>query len=474
MLSALLTLCSFGYVPPQAPAAQAGMLRFPDVSAAHIVFVYADDLWLVPRQGGVARPLASPPGPEQNPRFSPDGRSVAFSGNYDGDSDLYTVDIQGGIPTRVTHHPGGDQLTDWTQAGRLIFSTSAFSGQRRAPQMFTVAATGGLPEPLPIPYGTNGALNSDGNTLAYTPNSRDDRNWKRYVGGMATDIWIFDLAGKRSQRVTSWEGTDSFPMWHAGNLYFLSDRGPEHRLNVWRAGPDGAHEQITEFTDFDVKWPAIGPGDEGQGEIVFQNNSGLFLLDLASGVSRQVPVVVPGARESLRPVRTNVSSFVASSRISSTGKRAVVEARGDIWTLPAKEGSPRNLTRTSGVAERDPAWSPDGQWIAYFSDATGEYQLTIAQSDGRGEARQLTRGSIGYLYDPTWSPDSKAIAYSDRSGAIHIHNVDSGATRKIDQHDEEEWGVPVRCSHATRSRRRYDVKSSQRLCESRQLARQDE
>ncbi|MEM8709522.1 MAG: hypothetical protein AAGG01_01105, partial [Planctomycetota bacterium] len=436
---------------PAPTMGQAGMLRYPDVSETSIVFVYANDLWLVPREGGIALPLASPPGAERNPRFSADGKTVAFSGNYDGDSDLYTLSVEGGVPFRVTHHPGGDTFSDWTADGRLIFSTSAFSGQRRAPKMFTVPQTGGLPEQVPVPYGLNGTIHADGKWLAYTPNARDGRNWKRYVGGTASDVWLFHLEDRTSRRVTDWEGTDSFPMWNGDDLYYVSDRGPAHRLNVWKFDIEsGEHTQVTRFTDFDVKWPAIGPGTDGGGEIVFQNNYGLFLTDLATGTTRQVDVKIPGAAETVRARAVDVASSISSSAISSTGKRAVVEARGDIWTLPAEKGRARNLTATSGVAERDPSWSPDGRWVAYFSDESGEYELCVTQSDGRGETKQLTHDTEGFKYDPTWSPDSKKIAYSDRSGTIFLHDLEAETTTRVDQHDSAEWGVRVNWSHDSR------------------------
>ena len=445
----VITLCaaSSGY----AQVGQAGMLRYPDVSQAQIVFVYANDLWLVDRAGGLATPLASPAGAERNPRFSADGKTIAFSGNYEGDSDLYTMNVDGGIPFRVTHHLGRDQFTDWTADGRLVFSTSAFTGQRRAAEMFTVPATGGLPTKVSIPYGANGTIRADGRMLAYTPNSRDNRSWKRYLGGTATDVWLFDLQDKTSRRVTTWEGTDSIPMWHGDDLYFVSDRGSDQRLNVWKLDAQSNElSQITNFTDFDVKWPAIGPGDKGQGEIVFQNNSGLFLLDLGSGQTRQVSVKIPGARESIRPRMVDVSDSISAGGLSSTGKRVAVEARGDIWTLPADKGKPRNLTHSNGVAERDPSWSPDGRWVAYFSDASGEYELTLTQSDGRGETRQLTQDTEGYKYQPVWSPNSEQIAYSDRSGTIYLHNIEAATTTQVDQHGRAEWGVGLNWSHDSR------------------------
>ena len=415
-------------------APHAGMLRFPDVGKTHIVFVYGNDIWLAPRDGGVATPLASPLGQERFPRFSADDEQIAFVGNYDGDTDLYTVAVGGGIPMRVTHHPSNETLCDWTPGGELIFFTNGFGGLPRQQQLFTVSASGGLPEKLPVPYGANGAISLDGQWLAYTPHSRDHRTWKRYKGGMATDIWLFNLRDNSSKKITDWDGTDSQPMWHGDRVYYLSDDGPDHRLNIWSYDTDsGQREQITRMPEFDVKWPAIGPGAGGAGEIVYSCGPDLMLLDLATKQVRTVAVSIPGARPRLRPTLVNASKFTQARDISATGKRVIVGARGDIWTLPAEHGSPRNLTATSGVAERDPMWSPDGQWIAYFSDASGEYDLYVVQSDGKGEARKLSSEGDGYLYSPTWSPDSKRIVYQDKVGAVFLCVVESGETKQIER-----------------------------------------
>lgn len=412
----------------------AGMMRMPDVSQSQIVFSYANDLWLVPREGGVAVPLSSPEGRESFPRFSADGKTIAFIGNYDGNNDLYTLSVDGGIPFRVTHHPGTEILCNWTPDGELLFSTASMSAFSRSAKLFTVPPIGGLPQVLPVPYGTMGAINPDGKWLAYTPHSREGRTWKRYRGGMATDIWLFHLEDHVWKPITDWEGTDGVPMWHGNSIYYLSDAGPEQRLNIWAYETGrGKHEQITHFEDFDVAWPAIGPGDKGQGEIVFQNGSELYLLDLKTKKSRVVEIYIPGDRPKLRPQTVDAKDRIRGAGISSTGKRAVIEARGDIWTVPAKKGSPRNLTRTDGFAERDPAWSPDKQWIAYFSDATGEYELYITQSDGKGETRQLTNDSTTFRSDPTWSPDSKHIAFTDNSTSIYLHTIEGGETKLIDQ-----------------------------------------
>lgn len=441
LLPCLLLL--FGLGQPEIPGPQeppagtrqppAGMLRFPDVSATRIVFTYANDLWLVPRDGGTAIPLASPPGLELFPRFSPDGGTIAFTGNYEGNRDLYTIPVEGGIPTRVTHHPETEALSDWTPDGRLLFEWGGLSPWRIS-RLYVVGAAGGLPEALPVPYGYDGAISPDGEWLAYTPTSRDGRTWKRYMGGLASDIWLFHLRTHEARRVTDWAGTDTLPMWHGRDLYYLSDAGPAHRRNIWVHHLDGGgSEQVTFFTDYDVDWPAIGPGPDGQGEIVFQLGPDLRLLDLGTRESRVVEVRVPGDAAKVRPRTVDAAEFIQEWQISPTGKRAVVEARGDIWTLPAKHGPPRNLTRSDGAADRDPAWSPDGRWIAWFSDRSGEYQLTLAQSDGKGETRTLTSGLRTFPMRPTWSPDSRWIAFTDKGGVLRLFDLEKEELREVDR-----------------------------------------
>jgi tricorn protease len=437
VLAAVVLGAAAGVAAPVEP--HGGMLRYPDVSDKLITFLYANDLWVVPKEGGVATPLASPPGEEAFPRFSPDGKTIAFVGNYDGDVDLYTIPVTGGVPFRVTHHPADEVLTDWTPDGRLIFFSRGFVDYPRAPELFTVSAEGGMPEKLPVPYGANAAISADGQWLAYTPHSRDMRTWKRYRGGMATDIWLFDLKKHTSKKITNWEGTDSQPMWHGKKVYYMSDGGPEHRLNIWVYDTvSGENRQVTNFSDYDIKWPAIGPDSDGQGEIVFQHASDIYLLDLATEKAHPVSVTIPGDRPKIRVQAVDVSKLIFSSDISSTGKRVVAEARGDIWTLPAKKGPPIDLTRTSGSAERSPSWSPDGKWIAYFSDESGEYELYVIQSDGRTEPRRVTNLRAGFLYRPVWSPDSKKICFWDQTGTLHLAEVESGTTKTVDK--LVEWG----------------------------------
>jgi tricorn protease-like protein/C-terminal processing protease CtpA/Prc len=414
----------------------ATMLQYPDVSQDSIVFVYANDLWKVPREGGAAMRIASPPGPESFPRFSPDGRTIAFVGNYEGNQDVYTIAAHGAdIAHRVTHHPAPEFISDWTPDGeRLLIAARQVYGPPQHRNLFFVDADGGLPEKLPLPYGAFGSLNDDGTKIVYIPHSRDFATWKRYRGGQATDLWIFDLENHTSKRITDWEGSDTQPMWHGDRIYYLSDAGENARMNVWVYDTNTErHRQLTHFADFDVKWPAIGPGDDGQGEIVFQNGAHLYLLDLRTMQSRLVDVVIPGDRPTLRKKMVDYSDYVMGGGISNTGKRAVVEARGDIWSVPAEKGITRNLTQTSGIAERSPIWSPDGQWIAYLSDETGEYEIYVTQSDGRGETKQLTEHGECFRYLLNWSPDSKYICFADKTGSTYLLEVETQEITFVDK-----------------------------------------
>ena len=436
----LLAASASGDVTPNA-----GMIRMPDVSGSHIVFVYANDIWMVPRAGGTATPLASPPGRESFPRFNADGTTLAFIGNYEGDRDIYTVNTSGGDAFRVTHHPGNEVLCDWTPDGELLYYMSGMAGLGRQQNLFTVSAEGGMPDMLPPAYASIGAISPDGTTLAFTPYSRDSRTWKRYMGGMASDIWLMNLDDKSSQQITEWKGTDSQPMWHGDTMYFLSDAGPAHRLNIW-SYDDGKLAQVTSYTDYDVKWPSVGPGATGAGEIVFQNGKDVVLLDLATGQASAVEISIPGERQQIRTRVVDAGKNLGWWDISSSGKRIVTAARGDVWTLPAKNGTPRNLTRSSGAGERFPVWSPDGKLICYSSDADGEYELYLAPSNGKGEVRQLTDGNKTFFFDVTWSPDSETVVYMDKAGNMYRTDIESAKTEIFDR---EEWAyqVPFSFSH---------------------------
>jgi tricorn protease len=408
-----------------------GMMFDPDVSRTHIVFVYANNLRLVPRQGGLALPLTQPPGRKRRPKFSPDGRIIAFESNSDGHWNLYTLPVGGGTAAQLTHHPADKALCGWTPDGKLLFYTNAF-GPFFQRQLCTLSAQGGLPNRLPVPYGVDGAISPDGQWLAYTFFSIPE-DWKRYRGGGAPDIWLFHLQNHRAKKITDWEGTDAMPMWQHDRIYYLSDAGSEHRLNLWSYDTKSEQRrQVTRYADYDVKSPSLGPGPNGKGEIVFQHGAGLKLLDLETETARPVEVRIQGDQQTFHPRMVDASKFITHGSLSPSGKQAVLEARGDLWTVPASDGSPHNLTRTSGVAERDPAWSPDGRWIAYFSDATGEYELYIIPADGTGEAQQRTTLGPGFRYRPVWSPNSERIAFTDHTGALYVHTLRSRETKRID------------------------------------------
>ena len=407
----------------------AHMLRYPDVSQTHIAFVYAGDIWLVEKAGGTAYRLSSPPGEELFPRFSPDGTRLAYTANYDGNSDIYVIPAMGGAPVRITHHPDTDMISDWTPDGtQLLFSSRRASGVRSLSQFYLVSADGGFAEVLPVPYGDVGALSPTGTTLAYTTRDRGFRTWKRFRGGTAPDIWLFDLENLSAQNLTESDANDSRPMWHGDTLYFLSDRGPALRSNIWALDTTtGEMRQVTHFTDFDITFPAIGPSD-----IVFQAGGRLYLLGLDDEQYAEVEVEVVTDLASLRPHLINAADLIQGADISPNGKRAVIEARGELFTVPAKHGVVQNLSRSSGAAERFPAWSPDGKHVAYWSDASGEYELTLIPSGG-GEPKTLTSLGPGFRYQLFWSPDSTKIAFIDYTQTIWIYDIEADDFSQVDK-----------------------------------------
>ena len=398
----------------------ARMLRYPDVSATDIAFVYAGDIWIVGKDGGAAIRLATPAGEELFPRFSPDGTTIAFSAAYDGNTDVYVLPIEGGVPRRLTWHPRADRVLDWTPDGKAILVASGRqSGKDRFNQLYLVPVNGGLPEKLPLPYGEFGTIAADGKTLAYMPVSRDFRTWKRYRGGSTTDIWSFDLESKKSENLTASRSNDSQPMWHGKTLYFVSDRDENKRANIWaRDGASGATRQVTKFREFDVRFPAIGDDD-----LVFEAAGRLYRLSLSDETLHEVPVEAIVDLASLRPRTQNVAQWLTGASPSPSGKRAVVAARGELFSVPAEHGPVVNLTRSSGVAERYGTWSPKGDEIAYWSDRSGEYDLVVQPSQGGPETVLASLGA-GYRYDLHWSPDGRKLAWVDQSMTIRVYDRD--------------------------------------------------
>jgi tricorn protease len=409
------------------------MFRYPDVSATKIAFVYAGDIWTVPRAGGAATRLSSPLGEESFPRFSPDGTQIAYTANYDGNLDVYVVSVNGGEPKRLTHHPMEDRVIGWHPDGkRVLFASGRESGRQRFNQFYLVSNTGGLPEKLPVPYGEFGAFSRDGRQFVYMPQSQDFRTWKRYRGGWAPDLWLFDLQTFASRNLTSNPANDAQPMWRGNSIYFLSDRGKVERNNIWAHDTtNGRTRQVTSLTSYDITFPSIN-GDT----IVFQAGGRLNLLDLTTDKVTEVSVTVTTDAQTLRPTTAKAEALIMSAAVSPTGQRAAFEARGDVVTVPAENGAVLNLSRSSGVAERYPTWSPDGTTIAYWSDRSGEYELTVRPADGSGAERKITSLGAGFRYSAQWSPDSKKVAFADQAMRVRIVEIESGKVTQVDQNPQ--------------------------------------
>ncbi len=417
------------YLAASSATAQDHIYRYPDVSAEHIVFSFANDLWLVSKTGGQAYRLSSPEGPETYPRFSPDGHQIAFSANYDGNTDIYTINIHGGNPQRLTHHGMSDRVVEWYPSGdSLLFASSRYSGKQRYNQFFRVSAEGSLPIPLALEHAEFGSFSPEGKNLAFTYKSRITRTWKRYRGGMAADIFIFDRNNYTSENITRSDHNDELPMWHENTIYYLSDRGQHKRANIWAYDTDTKkHKQITEFRDYDIHLPALGPDD-----IVFEAGGSIYLLDLHTRRYNKVDITIVDDFINTRPQLKNVSALLQNVSPSPDGNRVLVEARGDIFNLPAEKGAVRNMTSSSGSAERYPAWSPDGSKWAYWSDQSGEYQLMIADHQGI-ETTSLTHFKTGFKYQPFWSPDSKKLAWIGQNMVLHWIDTETNQIHRIDQ-----------------------------------------
>ena len=416
ILLACLLLPSFTRA---AAPAETRLMRFPDIWNDQVVFVYAEDLWVASTKGGPARRLTAHPGAEVYPKFSPDGKWIAFTGEYDGNSDVFVVPAAGGEPRRLTYHPGGDMVLGWSPDGRIVFRSSRASDLPDYTRIFLVSPQGGLPEMLSVPRATLVSFSGDGKRIAYNTVSQENRTWKRYRGGWKSPIAIFDLAGHTYEALPTTEAMDMFPMWSGNSVYFISDR--DGTMNLYRC--DLATRKVTRltnYTEYDIKWPSLGPG-----AIVYENGGLLYAYDLKKGQANQIPVYVASDEVTARGEMRSVGNRIGAFAISPTGARALFEARGEVFTVPAEHGNPRNLTNSAGVHEVDPAWSPDGKWIAYFSDRTGEFELYLRPQMGGDELRVTTDGNdVRYRYYPRWSPDSKKIAYCDKKLRLWYVDID--------------------------------------------------
>ncbi len=411
-----LFLTVTGFAQETAPPLLA---RNPTLSKTHIVFSFAGDLWIVARDGGEAVRLTSHPGTETDPVFSADGSTIAFTGEYDGNADVFVVPASGGVPTRLTSHPGPDRVVGWTPDGKVLFASNRKSESGRTGRLFTVSKDGGPADALPLPQATFGSFSADGSQLVYEPVPRAFAAWKRYRGGRASYLWVAKMADSSVTKIPRADSNDYNPMWVDGKIYFLSDRNGPMTLFAF----DPASNKVTQVIQnagLDIKTASAGPG-----AIVYEQFGSLNLFDLGSGKTSKLKITVSGDMTGVRPRFDKVGQAISNAAVSPTGARAVFEARGEILTVPAEKGSVRNLTETTGVAERDPAWSPDGKWIAYFSDASGEYELHLRNQTGMGEVKKI-KLEPSFYYSPTWSPDSKKIAFSDKRLNFWVVDVEKG------------------------------------------------
>ena len=440
MRKVVLALAIVLYLGSAISAEEARLLRFPDVSADRVVFVYAGDLYYAPRAGGQAVQLTTDIGLELFPKFSPNGDQIAFTGQYDGDFSVYVVPLSGGEPKRLTYHPGIQPVAErfgpenlvmgWSHDGtKVLFRSRKETMDLWDGKAYFVNINGGMPEPLPMATAGFTSLSPDGNKVAYCPIARDFRTWKRYKGGMAQNVWIFDLNTFESKKITDWIGTDNMPMWYGDKIYFNSDRTGTLNLYCYEI-PTGETRQVTQFTDFDVRWPSLGKDG-----IAFENGGFVYVLDLPSETMHKVDIELTTDRHLVRAEITSVGDKVADYDISPEGRRAVFRARGDVFSVPAREGITRDLTATPGVNEMVPKWSPDGKWIAYLSDATGEEEFYLKSFDGK-ETVQLTSNSDCHRYEPSWSPDSKKLVFSDAKARLFSIDI---ATKKMTQLDKSSF-----------------------------------
>ncbi|HXW54255.1 MAG TPA: PDZ domain-containing protein [Candidatus Cybelea sp.] len=403
------------------------LLRQPTLSRTDICFVYGDDLWRVSRDGGEAIRLTAGPGIKRGPHYSPDGNWIAFTGEYDGTLNVYVLPATGGTPRRLTFHGGPDTAVGWTPDGKnVLFSSPRETYASGIERLYTVPVEGGFATLVPLPLAYEGSYSPDGSHIAYRPTPQAWGTWSHYRGGTETQLWIANLADSSIVKVPRDDWNDLNPMWIGDTVYYLADKNGPYTLFAYDTKSQ-KNEQVFENTALPLKSASAGPG-----AIVYEQFGSLHLYDLASHQGHTVRVHIHADLVQVRPHFEKVAKHVDNAAISPTGVRAVFEAHGEILTAPVKKGDIRNITRSPGVADRDPSWSPDGKWIAYFSDESGEYTLHLSDQSGQGEVKKIDLAkSPTYFYSPTWSPDSKKVAYTDVRSTLWYVDLDKPTPTKI-------------------------------------------
>jgi tricorn protease len=416
-------------------AEETRLLRFPNSSKTDIAFTHAGDIYVVPINGGVARKVTTAKGDEMFPRFSADGKTIAFSAEYDGNREIYTMPFQGGEAKRLTFsmdHSGLSErmgpdkiIMQWLENdSKILYNSRAVSWHAWVRQLFVIDKNGGIPEQLPVPRTGFATLSPDGNKIAYNRIFREFRTWKRYRGGQADDIWIYDLKSKQLENITNNPAQDIIPMWHGSKVYFISDRDAVMNLFCYDLATMQL-KKISNFDKFDVKYPSLGAE-----HIAFENGGYIYLMDFATEQVKKISIEIKEDFPQIREKFSNAKDRITEFDISPDGARAVFTARGDVFTVPSEKGNTRNLTKTQGVHERASVWSPDGKWIAYVSDETGETEVWIAKQDG-SEKKQLTKNATTYRYNLLWSPDSKKLLCSDKEMKLYFIEIESGKVTQI-------------------------------------------
>ncbi|OYV73298.1 MAG: hypothetical protein B7Z72_02820, partial [Gemmatimonadetes bacterium 21-71-4] len=420
---------ALGLWPAVAATQSTRFLQQPDVSARYVAFAYAGDIWLAPRDGGDARRITSSPVAQAgDPHFSPDGKWLAFSASYGGNPDVYVVPVDGGTPRRLTWHPAPDAVRGWTPDGDSVVFESTRTGMPDGePQLWTIAINGGLPHRLPVPRALYGAISPDGRSLAYQLDRPWETEMRNYRGGQNQPIRVMDLKTYAMYKLPWTDSRDQQPVWLGRTIYFVSDR--DWTDNLWSYDTQTrALRQITHYRDFEVE--GVGAG---AGAVVYAQAGDLHLYDPATGRDRKLDIRATGDFPAAMPHAADVSKMLTAPQLSPTGVRALFEARGDVFTVPTEHGTWRNLTRSSGVADREPIWSPDGKQIAWFSDSTGEYRLMVGGQDGTTPVRAYPLEHPTYFYAPVWSPDGTRIAFTDAEMNVWVLDLRTGKESHVDQ-----------------------------------------